>query len=72
MESTELMIYAGIAIIALLLYVALTSWAHQIQKRNRYLKAQTELLGKMAVKQGVSSDEVEVILRIADKSESIL
>lgn len=59
-------IYGGCAIIAVALWYYLTQWGHQIAKRNRYLEAQIKLLSKIAEKQGVSMDDIEVIQRVAN------
>jgi hypothetical protein len=59
-------IYIVAGALALLLYYILTQWAHQIHKRNRYLEAQIKLLSKIAEKSGVSTDDIEVINRVAE------
>lgn len=61
-------IYIGAALVALLLYYMITRWAHEIHKRNRYLEAQIKLLSRIAEKQGVSADDIEVINRVAETS----
>lgn len=58
--------YVGGAIAAVALYYAFTQWAHQIHKRNRYLEAQIKLLSKIAEMQGVKTDDIEVINRVAE------
>jgi chromosome segregation and condensation protein ScpB len=70
--DSQLLTYAGIAIGALVLYYMITQWVHQIHKRNRYLKAQIELLCKIAEKQGVEKEEIEAIVSIAEKRENPL
>ena len=65
--SDQFFIYLGIFGLALLLYYVITQWAHQINKRNRYLEAQIKLLSKIAEKSGVSIDDIEVINRVAEK-----
>jgi hypothetical protein len=72
MTSDQFLIYSLIGIVALVIYYIITQWIHQIHKRNRYLKAQTELLAKIAEKQGVNKDEIEVILSVARRPDSIL
>lgn len=69
MKSESFFYYVLFAIIGLFVYYIITQWIHQIHKRNRYLKAQMQLLAKIASKQGVSSDEVETIINLAEKSE---
>jgi hypothetical protein len=59
-------IYILAGALGLLLYYLLTQWAHQIHKRNRYLEAQIKLLSKIAEKSGVSTDDIEVINRVAE------
>lgn len=59
-------IYIGVGLLAIVVYYAITQWAHQIAKRNRYLEAQIKLLSKIAEKQGVKSDDIEVINRVAE------
>lgn len=61
-------IYIGAALVALLLYYMITRWAHEIHKRNRYLEAQIKLLSRIAEKQGVSTDDIEIINRVAETS----
>lgn len=69
MFSENLPYYIAGAIISLMLYYMLTQWVHQIQKRNRYLKAQIDLLAKIAEQQGVAKDEIEGILSLAAMKE---
>lgn len=71
MESSQFFIYAGIAIAGLFVYYLITRWSHQIHKRNRYMKAQIELLAKIAAQQGVSGDEIESIINVAEKPETL-
>ena len=71
MESDQFFLYAGVAIAGLFVYYLVTRWSHQIHKRNRYMKAQIELLAKMALKQGVSNDEIEAIMNVAEKPETL-
>lgn len=66
MTSEQFFIYAGIALIGLALTYYFIQFAHQIEKRNRYLEAQIKLLSKIAEKQGVSKDDIEVIQRVAN------
>ena len=70
--SEQMLYYAAAAIISLVLYYALTQWVHQIQRRNRYLKAQIDLLSMIAEKQGVPQDNIEEILNKAEKKEKPL
>jgi chromosome segregation and condensation protein ScpB len=67
--SGELFYYIAVAIIGLMLYYILTQWVHQVQKRNRYARAQIELLAKIAERQGVSKDDIEGILESSAKPE---
>lgn len=66
MTSDQFMIYAGCAIIAVVLLYYFIQWSHQITRRNRLLEAQIKLLSKIAEKHGVSKDDIEVISRVAD------
>lgn len=66
MASEQFFIYAGIALIGLALTYYFIQFAHQIEKRNRYLEAQIKLLAKIAEKQGVNMDDIEVIQRVAN------
>jgi hypothetical protein len=66
MTSDQFIIYAGAAIIAVTLLYYFVQWSHQISKRNRLLEAQIKLLAKIAEKQGVSIDDIEVISRVAN------
>lgn len=72
MESKDFLIYAGATIVALLIYRVFLQWAFQIRKRNRYLKAQTQLLGKIALQHGVAKEEVNVILSVAEQPEPLV
>lgn len=69
MTSTDFMIYLGIAIGVIIFQYFLLRWVFDIAKRNRYLKAQTELLSKMAEKQGVSKEDISVIITTAERWE---
>jgi hypothetical protein len=62
-DQNVILICAGA--LALLLYYVITRWAHEVSKRNRYLEAQIKLLSKIAEKSGVSAEEINVILRVA-------
>ena len=62
----QTVIYIACGGLALVLYYVITRWAHEIQKRNRYQEAQIKLLSKIAEKQGVSLDDIEVINRVAE------
>jgi uncharacterized protein YybS (DUF2232 family) len=66
MTSDQFMIYAGCAIVAVAIMYYFIQWSHQITRRNRLLEAQVKLLSKIAEKQGVSKDDIEVISRVAD------
>jgi hypothetical protein len=66
MTSDQFILYAGGAIVALALMYYFIRWTHQIEKRNMLLEAQVKLLSKIAEKQGVSMDEIEVISRVAN------
>jgi hypothetical protein len=66
MTSDQFMIYTAVAIVAVALLYYFIQWSHQISKRNRYMEAQIKLLSKIAEKQGVSIDDIEVIGRVAD------
>lgn len=66
MTSEQFILYAGGAVIAVVLLYYFIQWSHQIAKRNRLLEAQVKLLAKIAQKQGVSMDDIEVISRVAD------
>jgi chromosome segregation and condensation protein ScpB len=71
MESSQFFIYIGIAIASLFVYYLIVRWSHQIHKRNRYMKAQVELLAKIALKQGVNNDEIEAILNVSERPETL-
>lgn len=62
----QIVIYIGASGLALIVYYLITRWAHEIQKRNRYLEAQIKLLSKIAEKQGVSTDEISGIIAMAE------
>jgi hypothetical protein len=66
MNSDQFILYAGGAIIALAILYYFIQFSHQIAKRNRLLEAQVKLLAKIAEKQGVSTDDIEVISRVAE------
>jgi hypothetical protein len=66
MTSDQFILYAGGLIIGIVLLYYFTQWSHQIARRNRLLEAQVKLLSKIAEKQGVSMDDIEVISRVAD------
>jgi hypothetical protein len=66
MTSDQFIIYGGCAIVAVFLLYYFIQWSHQITRRNRLLEAQVKLLSKIAEKQGVSMDDIEVISRVAD------
>lgn len=66
MTSDQFILYAGGAVVALALLYFFIQWAHQISRRNRLIEAQVKLLAKIAQKQGVSMDDIEVISRVAD------
>lgn len=72
MTSDQFLIYALIGIGALVIYFMLTQWVHQIHKRNRYLRAQMELLAKIAEKTGVEKNDIETILFVANRVETTL
>lgn len=65
MTSTDFMIYSVIAIAGILLQYYILRWTFSVAKRNRHLKAQTELLAKIAEKQGSPKEETENILNEA-------
>jgi hypothetical protein len=66
MTSDQFILYAGGFIIAIAALYYFIQWSHQISRRNRLLEAQVKLLSKIAEKQGVSMDDIEVISRVAD------
>jgi hypothetical protein len=66
MTSDQFILYAGCAIVAAAALYYFIRWAHQIEKRNLLLEAQVKLLSKIAEKQGVSMDDIEVISRVAN------
>lgn len=66
MTSEQFILYAGGAVIALAIFYYFIQFAHQVTRRNRLLEAQVKLLAKIAQKQGVSMDEIEVISRVAE------
>lgn len=66
MTSDQFILYAGAAIIVIAASYYFIQWAHQISRRNKLLEAQVKLLSKIAEKQGVSMDDIEVISRVAD------
>lgn len=66
MTSDQFIIYAGCAVVGVALLYYFIQWSHQITRRNRLLEAQVKLLSKIAEKQGVSMDDIEVISRVAD------
>lgn len=66
MTSDQFILYAGAAIITVVALYYFIQWSHQISMRNRLLEAQVKLLSKIAEKQGVSMDDIEVISRVAD------
>lgn len=72
MEFGNVLMYAGYTLGSLIIYYMITQWVHQIQRRNRYLKAQIELLAKIAEKQGVAKDDIESILHASGKAEKPL
>jgi hypothetical protein len=59
----DFMIYIGGSLVGLLLIGWYWRVVHDIGKRNRYLKAQTTLLAKIAEKSGVAPDEIDGILQ---------
>jgi hydrogenase-4 membrane subunit HyfE len=65
MTSNQFVLYAGAAIITIAALYYFIQWSHQIAKRNQLLEAQVKLLAKIAEKQGVSMDDIEVISRVA-------
>ena len=66
MTSDQFIMYAGCTIVIVAALYYFTQWSHQIAKRNKLLEAQIKLLAKIAEKQGVSLDDIEVISRVAD------
>lgn len=66
MTSEQFIIYAGGAVITVVLLYYFIQWSHQIARRNSLLEAQVKLLAKIAEKQGVSMDDIEVIRRVAE------
>lgn len=66
MTSEQFILYAGSAIVAIVALYYFIQWSHQIARRNRLLEAQVKLLAKIAQKQGVSMDDIEVISRVAE------
>lgn len=66
MNSDQFILYVGGAIIALAILYYFIQFSHQIGRRNRLLEAQVKLLAKIAEKQGVSTDDIEVISRVAE------
>lgn len=72
MDSDQFFLYAGIAALTIGIYYAITQWAHQIHKRNRYLEAQINLLAKIADKQGISKEEIDSIIQAAQNKYSPL
>jgi hypothetical protein len=66
MGLTEIIIAA---IISIVIYIIVAQYTHQIHKRNRYLEAQIKLLSRIAEKQGVSNEEIERIIKIANTKE---
>lgn len=66
MNSDQFILYAGGAVVGLAILYYFIQFSHQIAKRNRLLEAQVKLLAKIAEKQGVSMDDIEVISRVAE------
>lgn len=67
MDSEQLLPYIIAAIIGILFGAWVTRMIFSISRRIRYQEAQMKLLAKIAEKSGVSKDEIEVILRVADR-----
>lgn len=70
MNSDQFILYAGGAIVAIFIYYFLIQWIFEIKKRNRYMEAQLKLLVKIAQKQGVPSDEIDGIIKMAEKCKN--
>lgn len=68
-SSEDFFIYLGVLGLSIIVYYTFTQWVHQIQKRNRYLKAQIELLARIAERQGVPKEEIESVVFVAEKKE---
>jgi hypothetical protein len=62
----QFFVYLLVFAIAAAITYYFIQFAHQIRKRNRYMEAQIKLLSKIAEKSGVSTDDIEVIKRVAD------
>lgn len=67
MKSVDFILYASGIVAGLLLYYYLVRFTLDIPKRNRYQRAQLEMLAKIAEKQGVSKGDIEVIIRVAER-----
>lgn len=66
MTSEQFIIYVGGAVVAFVILYYFIQFSHQINRRNRLLEAQVKLLAKIAQKQGVSMDDIEVISRMEE------
>lgn len=66
MTSVDFMLIGTGAIIAILISYVFYRYTFDVSIRTRHIKAQTELLGKIAQKHGVGQDEVETIIRNAN------
>lgn len=57
-NTTDLVAYGILAILALIVYFVTIRYVFSINHRNRMLEAQVRLLAEMALKQGVSKETV--------------
>jgi chromosome segregation and condensation protein ScpB len=69
MQGENYLIYIGIAIISFIIYVWITRVIHKVKYRNDLLKAQLQLLARIAERQGVPQEEIdEIVNQVEDKS----
>lgn len=66
MLSSEFFYYAGFVLAGIVIMYFILRWTFDVPMRTRHIKAQTELLSKIAIRQGMGMDEAETIVNNAN------
>jgi hypothetical protein len=70
MDSSYMIPYIALLIVAIVIGKYITMWYHEIGKRNRYMETQIRLLSHIAFATGVSEDKVAEVVAGAKLPES--
>ena len=68
MTSDQFIAWSVGVIVGLAIFYFFARFVFDIDKRNRLLKAQVDLLGRIAKRHGAPHDEIDTIVRNANKS----